>query len=156
MKTSRTPDAVSIPFIVNQLIGSEISALALVCAVGEGADSSVAAFITPGPAANSAVFSHALEMERSYSDMLLDFDHPEPPFYGRPIKLNMRKAARSLGVDKVLCLVALDRDGVVSAVRDYDGLEVTLLEAANTQFERFKELIDGNSSNLSSSSRGIH
>ena len=32
------------------------------------------------------------------------------------------------------------------AVRDYDGIEVTLLEAANVQFARFMEILDVNSS----------
>ena len=47
-----------------------------------------------------------------------------------------------LGVDKLLCMVALDTRGSISAVRDYGGLEVTQLESAQAQFDRFKELLD--------------
>ena len=56
--------------------------------------------------------------------------------------MNMCHAASMLGVDKLLCMVALDTRGSISAVRDYGGLEVTQLESAQAQFDRFKELLD--------------
>ena len=37
----------------------------------------------------------------------------------------------------------LDTAGKVAVTRDYDGLEVTLLEAANIQFNRFTDILDG-------------
>lgn len=137
------PDAVSIPFMISQLVGAEVSAMALICTVGRKENASVAAFITPSGPALSMRFRHAIEMEGAYNDTLLNFDHTTPPFYGSPININMRKAARTLGVERVLCLVTVNLNGLVSAVRDYDGVEVTLLEAAQTQFERFKEILNG-------------
>ena len=47
-----------------------------------------------------------------------------------------------IGVDRVLCLVTLDTSGAVNVARDYDGVDVTLLEAANVQFTRFMEILD--------------
>lgn len=143
MRTSTSPhDVVSIPFIVTQLLGKEVAAIAIVCSVAEGQETSVVAFITPGSAARSPQFKHAIEMEHSYSDTLLGFDAAEEPVYETSMSLNLRKAARSLGVDRLLCMVTLDAHGNVAAVRDYDGLEVTALEAASTQFDRFKEILE--------------
>ena len=52
------------------------------------------------------------------------------------------RAARELGVDRVLCLVTLDCLGKVNGCRNYDGLEMNLLEAANVQFNRFTDILD--------------
>jgi hypothetical protein len=102
---------------------------------------SVAAYITPGAAA-SPLFRHAIEMEGTYSDTLLSFDENAPPYYGdTELQIDLGLAARELGFDRVLCLVTLDVKGKVCVCRDYDGLEVTLLEAANVQFGRFKDIL---------------
>lgn len=135
-------DYTTIPAMVSHLADTEISFLALLCAVGEGEHAAVTAFITPTDA--SPQFRHAIEMEEHYSNTLLSFDHNRPPYYGaRPIAINLHRVAAELGVDRVLCLVTQNASGSVNAVRDYDGLEVTLLEAANLQFKRFLEILDG-------------
>jgi hypothetical protein len=143
MKPTTVPDGANIPAMVSHLVGTPVSALALVCAVGDGSHASVAAFITPG-AAGSAPFRHAIEMEGAYSNTLLSFDENQPPYYGgNTTPVNLNQAANELGVDRVLCLVTLNNAGSVAVVRNYDGLEVTLLEAANLQFSRFQEILDG-------------
>ncbi len=137
------PASHDISATLGQLAGTELQALALVCTVGDGPASSVAAYITP-EAASSAMFRHAIEMEGSYSDTLLSFDDNEPPYYGSDDRrIDLGLAADRLGVDRVLCVVMLDTAGKVAVTRDYDGLEVTLLEAANIQFNRFTDLLDG-------------
>lgn len=137
------PASHDISAALSQLAGAELQALALVCTVGEGPAASVAAYITPN-AASSAMFQHAIEMEGSYSDTLLSFDDNEPPYYGSDDRqIDLCLAADRLGVDRVLCVVMLDAAGKVAVTRDYDGLEVTLLEAANIQFNRFTDLLDG-------------
>ena len=142
MNPAVVPDATSIPAMVSHLAGTEVSALALVCAVGEGAHASVAAFITPG-ANCSASFRHAIEMEGDYSDTLLSFDEDPPPYYGdSDLDIDLATAAGVIGVERVICLVTQVGDQV-SVVRDYDGLEVTLLEATKIQFGRFVEVLDG-------------
>lgn len=142
MRTHQAPAGHDIPATLSHLVGAEVTALALVGTVGEGAMASVAAYITPGAAA-SPMFRHAVEMEGTYSDTLLSFDENDPPYYGNTdLQLDMGLAARELGFDRVLCVVALDSHGKVRVCRDYDGLEVTLLEAANVQFNRFKDILD--------------
>lgn len=143
MTRAVVPDATSIPAMVSQLAGTEVSALALVCAVGEGTHASVAAFITPG-AICSASFRHAIEMEGDYSDTLLGFEDNQPPYYGASaLDIDLAAAAGVIGVDRVICLVTQIGADQVNVVRDYDGLEVTMLEATKTQFERFVEILDG-------------
>lgn len=137
------PAGHDISVTLGQLAGIEPQALALVCTVGEGPSASVAAYITPC-AARSLVFRHAIEMEWRYSDALLSFDDNELPYYGtgaRPLDLGI--AADRLGVDRVLCVVMLDTVGNVAVARDYEGLEVTLLEAAHIQLNRFTDILDG-------------
>lgn len=143
LKAMAIPEQVNIPSALSQLQGNEVASLAFVGLVGEGRGASVVAFITPDGVVRSTVFRHAIKMEGSYSDSLLSFHDSAQPYYrsaGAGIDLN--QAAIRLGIDRILCLVTLDSTGVVSAVRDYDGLEVTLLEAAHIQLSRFTELIE--------------
>mgnify|MGYP000151932300 FL=1 len=82
-------------------------------------------------------------MEGDYSDTLLSFDENPPPYYGdSDLDIDLSTAAGVIGVDRVICLVTQVGDQV-SVVRDYDGLEVTLLEATKIQFGRFVEILDG-------------
>lgn len=143
MTIHQTPASHDISAAITQLAGTEIQALALVCTVGDGPAASVAAYITPD-AASSTMFRHAIEMEGAYSDTLLSFDNNEPPYYGsEDRRIDLELAADRLGVDRVLCVVMLDASGKVAVTRDYDGLEVTVLEAANIQFSRFTNILDG-------------
>ena len=143
MRTHQAPAGHDIRATLSHLGGTEVTALALVGTVGDGPMASVAAYITPGAAA-SPLFRHAVEMEGTYSDTLLSFDNNEPPYYGSDDRrIDLGLAADRLGVDRVLCVVMLDTAGKVAVTRDYDGLEVTLLEAANIQFNRFTDILDG-------------
>lgn len=86
--------------------------------------------------------THLLSDETQDIDTLLSFDENAPPYYGdTELQIDLGLAARELGFDRVLCLVTLDVKGKVCVCRDYDGLEVTLLEAANVQFGRFKDIL---------------
>ena len=139
-------DGAKLPSMISRLAGSPVRALALVGTVGAGPYASVIAFITPD-AVGHATFRHAIEMEGGYSAALATFDAEDPPFYGgKVVPIDLARAANEIGVDRVLCLVTLDAAGAVNVVRDYDGVEVTLLEAANIQFTRFMELLDADSS----------
>ena len=139
-------DGGNLPSIISRLAGSPIRALALVGTVGAGPLASVIAFITPA-AVGQALFRHAIEIEGGYSAALATFDAEDPPFYGgKVVPIDLSRAATEIGVDRVLCLVTLDAAGAVNVVRDYDGVEVTLLEAANIQFMRFMEIMDADSS----------
>ncbi len=141
MRSHQAPAGHDLPATLSHLVGAEVTALALVGTVGDGPMASVAAYITPG-AASSPLFRHAIEMEGTYSDTLLSFDENAPPYYGdTELQIDLGLAARELGFDRVLCLVTLDVKGKVCVCRDYDGLEVTLLEAANVQFGRFKDIL---------------
>lgn len=137
------PDKINITEVISSMMGAEVASLAVVCSVGDGESASVAAFIA-GWTAHREVFRHAIEMEGSYSDTLLSFDSNPPPYYeSSAADIDLGLAASKLGVDRVLCLITLDGKGSVSALRDYDGLEVTLLEAAHMQLSRFMEFMDG-------------
>lgn len=132
---------------MSHLVGRSVCALALVCTIGEGARASVTAYITPR-SAGSPLFRHAIEMEGAYYDTLLSFEDGPQPFYGSGKSMDLRKAALQLGVDRVLCAVTLDIDGEITAVRDYDGVEVTLLDAAKEQFKRFAGMLQTESLTL--------
>ena len=45
-------------------------------------------------------------------------------------------------MDRVLCLVTQGEGGKISVTRDYDGLEVTLLESTNEQLRRFVSIME--------------
>lgn len=143
MSHQSLPESGDISATLAHLTGAEIRALAMVCVVGEGNTASVAAYITPN-AAVSALFRHAVEMEEAYSDSLTSFDDDEPPFYGQNEQpLDLVEAAQRLGVDRLMCVITLDAHGRIAVARDYDGIEMTLIEVATIQFGRFKEILDG-------------
>jgi len=147
MKSFSLQDGVNLPDMIGRLSGAAIQALALVCTVGESPYASVLAFITPG-AAGHEPFRHAIEMEGDYSEALSSFDADEPPYYGaKAMPIDLDRTASEIGVDRVLCLVTLDATGAVKVARDYEGVEVTLLEATKIQFTRFMEILDCESPN---------
>lgn len=142
MNSFSLQDGGNLPTMISRLTGAPIRALALVGTVGAGPYASVIAFITPD-AAGHANFRHAIELEGGYSDALSSFDAEDPPYYGDQANtIDLSRAANEIGVDRVLCLVTLDASGTVNVARDYDGVDVTLLEAANIQFSRFLEILD--------------
>ena len=136
------PDTAFLPEMVSQLAGIPVSALAMVCTVGTGDYAAVAAFITPKEA--RPAFWHAIEMECAYSAALLGFEDGTPPYYGESHAAQIKpdQAAALIGVDRVLCLVTQGEEGKISVTRDYDGLEVTLLESTNEQLRRFVSIME--------------
>ena len=116
-----------------------MQSIAVVCSVGEQDTASVTAFMSPHRV--SAPFLHAIEMEREYSNTLLGFDDGNPPFYESTSVVDLQRVAREFGVDRVLCFVALDASNKVIGGRDYDGIEVTILEAATEQLTQFQDLL---------------
>ena len=129
--------------VVARLTGQNIKAVAIVCSVGSEEMEAVTAFISPSEA--SPRFRHAIDMEYSYGKTLLAFDEVAPPFYGNTPQIDLKCAADAIGVDRVLCVVMMTSDGLVSGIRDYDGVEVTILEAATEQLTSFQELLTSRS-----------
>ena len=125
--------------VIGRLTGQSIKAAAIVCSDGVEEMTTVTAFISPREA--SPNFRHAIDMEHSYGKTLLAFDEVEPPFYGNTSSIDLKHVASAIGVDRVLCVVSMTAEGVVSGVRDYDGVEVTVLEAATEQMTGFQDLL---------------
>lgn len=125
--------------IFTRLTGRPVQAYAVVCSVGENEAETVTAFIAPKHASPS--FLHAIEMELAYSHNLLGFEEALPPVYNAASAIDLRSAAMAIGVDRVLCMVAMGADDAIFGTRDYSGLEVTVLEAASEQLTRFQDLL---------------
>ncbi len=141
MNTAVVPDLSSIPSMVSSLVGSEVSALAMVCTVGEGELAAVTAFVTPGTSC-STKFRHAVEMEGDYNDHLLSFEETPPPFYGiSAVDVDLEEAAQVIGVDRVLCLITQVGSDQISVFRNYEDVEVTVLEAAKVQFDGLTDML---------------
>lgn len=141
MTATSQPDAETLARIASDLLGRDIAEIAVVGTVGDGAAAAVVACVVASKV-SAPRFQHALEMEESYSDSLIGFDDDAPPFYGAAApRVDLDAAATALGIDRVLCLVALGKGGELCVGRDYDGIDVTLIQAAKTQFERVRELL---------------
>ena len=93
-------------------------------------------------------------MECAYSAALLGFEDGTPPYYGESHAAQIKpdQAAALIGVDRVLCLVTQGEEGKISVTRDYDGLEVTLLESTNEQLRRFVSIME-DEANISTARR---
>lgn len=132
----------SMPAMVRHLTCRSVSAMVMLCSVTDQGNGAVAAFIvSPDPGREEAL-RHAIDMEISYSDSELSFDDAPPPYYGvNGLSIDFDEAASVIGVDRVLCLVIQEDNGRVNAVRDYDGLEVTMLEAVKTQLVTFRGML---------------
>ena len=125
--------------IFSRLTGQTLEAFAVVCSVGKDESEAVTAFISPKKA--STQFLHAIEMELAYSHTLLGFDDASPPFYNAMMPIDLARAAHEIGVDRVLCVVAMGANDTIMGTRDYGGVEVTVLEAASAQLTRFQDLL---------------
>lgn len=90
----------------------------------------------------SLKFRHAIEMERAFSDTVLNFDEIEPPCYRNSISIDLIQMAAELGVARVHCVVAMGIDEVVTGMRDYADVEMTVLEAVAEQLTRLHDLLD--------------
>ena len=131
--------------IICRLTGQDVRAAAVISCQVTAERTAVTAFIVPKDA--SAKFRHAIDMELAFTDTLLAFDEVAPPFYGTAETINLQQAACEIGVDRVLCIVTMTDKDQVFGIRDYDGVEVTVLEAATQQLTKFKELLGGMAAN---------
>lgn len=139
MTHCETPEISNPLLIISRLMGQNIKAAAVVCSNGEDEFTSVTAYISPKEA--SPRFRHAIDMECSYNHTLLAFSDIPPPYYGHEAGLDLKHAAAAIGVDRILCVVTMSSDDMVSGMRDYEGVEVTVIEAATEQLTQFKDLL---------------
>ena len=143
MSATISPEAAQLAGIASTLLGCEIAEIAVVGTVdpGAGAAPSVVACVAASKVSGPR-FRHALEMEETYSDSLIGFVDDEPPYYGAAgPRVDLDAAAAALGIDRVLCLVAVGKGGELCVGRNYEGVDVTLIQAAKIQFERVRELL---------------
>ena len=141
MNFHSTPDSNAVTQRIVSLSGLAIKSVALVCC--ETLDEvfqTVNAYISPNEI--SPKFRHAVEMEQSYCRALLRFDEIPPPAYGGATGIDLFWLAGQLGVARVYCVVVMSVDGAVSGCRNYDEVEVTVLESIDQQISRFEEMLE--------------
>lgn len=130
----------SLSAAISHVVGVDLAALALVGSVGSGAGEQLAAFIMPN--ASSMAFRHAVDLEFDYTLSLMNFDgYPDTYSGQRQLDIEPDAASQAVGVDRLIYLVIQDVAGEIYVLRNYDGLEMTLLESANEQIRRFKEVL---------------
>ncbi len=85
-------------------------------------------------------FQYAITLEKAYVEAVAGFDDDAPPFYeasGRGLDLD--RCRQSHGVERSRCIIALDRHGALHVARDYEGVDVTLLQGARIQLSRMSQ-----------------
>lgn len=121
--------------------GQWVKSAALVCYEALDDDfHSVSAFFSRNE--KSPLFRHAIEMEQAYCDALLRFDEIAHPDYGRPVEIYLNRLAIELDVAQVCCVVTVSVDGTVNGWRNYDRIEITVLEAIAQQICQFREWLE--------------
>ena len=137
-KVKLNPDPKYITQRISGLSGQAVKSVALVsCEALDDDFHSVSAFLSRTE--KSPLFRHAIEMEQAYCDALLRFDEIEPPDYGRSVEIDLDRLAIELDVAQVFCVVTVSVDGTVNGWRNYDEVEVTVLEAIAQQLGQFHE-----------------
>ena len=116
---------------IGRRTGQALKAVALLSGANRQGVTTVTAYLSQEE--SSPKFRHALEMERAYCKTLLSFDDIAPPDYGNSIAIDLTGLAFELGVARMYCVVTLGIDDTVSGWRDYDGVEVTVLDAVTQQ-----------------------
>ena len=137
MTFNRNPQPVNLPLGLGRLFGQDLKAVALLC--GEILDddvTTVMAYLSHDE--YSPKFRHALEMERAYCHALLRFDDIAPPDYGNFNAIDLARMATELGVAQVYCVVILGIDDTANGYRDYEGVEMTILDAVTEQLARLQ------------------
>ena len=123
------------------LSGLAFKSLALVCCETLDEDcQTVSAYLSPNE--RSPKFLHAIEMELSYCRALVGFDEIAPPSYGDAIDIDWGGVACQFGVARVYCVVAMSAEGVVMGYRNYDAVEMTVLQAIEQQIGRFHDMLE--------------
>jgi len=116
-------------------VGGRVAAVFVAGMVGPGTAQSLLSWVDLSEAGDAEVLPllHAIELEEQYLEQVLDFDEPPKPLYGG--ELNLRALEPAFDVDRLVCLVTLREDGQVYAARNYEGVEMTQLEALHEQFD---------------------
>ena len=141
MNFHSTPDSTAVTQRIVSLSGLALKSVALVCCETLDEDfQTVNAYLSPNEI--SPKFRHAVEMEQSYCRALLRFDEIAPPAYGSVAGIDLFWLAGQLGVARVYCAVIMSVDGAVSGYRNYDEVEVTILEGIDQQISRFQEMLE--------------
>jgi hypothetical protein len=120
---------------IGPAVGGRVAAIFVAGMVGPGAAESLLTWVDLTEARDVEIVPllHALELEERYLEQVLDFDEPPKPLYGG--ELNLRALEPAFDVDRLICLVTLRDDGQVYASRNYEGVEMTQLEALHEQFD---------------------
>lgn len=120
---------------IGSAVGGRVAAIFVAGMVGPGAAESLLTWVDLTEVRDVEIMPllHALELEERYLEQVLDFDEPPKPLYGG--ELNLRAIEPALDLDRLICLVTLRDDGQVYASRNYEGVEMTQLEALHEQFD---------------------
>ena len=149
MNFQSNPDHSSVTQRIVSLSGLAFRAVALVCCETLDEDcQTVSAYLSPNE--RSPKFLHAIEMELSYCRALVGFDEIAPPNYGNANDLDWGGLACQFGVARVYCVVAMSAEGVVRGYRNYDAVEMTVLQAIEQQIDRLHEMLEENTGVTSS------
>ena len=120
---------------IRPAVGGRIAAVFVAGMVGPGTAQSLLSWVDLSEVGDAEVLPllHAIELEERYLEQVLDFDESPEPLYGG--ELNLRALEPAFDVDRLVCLVTLREDGQVYAARNYEGVEMTQLEALREQFD---------------------
>lgn len=126
---------------IGSAVGGRAAAIFVAGMVGPGAAESLLTWVDLSEARDVEIMPllHALELEERYLEQVLDFDEPPQPRYGG--ELNLRALEPAFDLDRLICLITLRDDGQVYASRNYEGVEMTQLEALHEQFDSISNSI---------------
>lgn len=141
MNFQSNPDHSSVTQRIVSLSGLAFKSIALVCCETLNEDfQTVNAYLSPNE--RSLKFLHAIEMELGFCRALVGFDEIAPPNYGNANDMDWGSLACQFGVARVYCVVAMSVEGVVMGYRNYDAVEMTVLQAIEQQIDRFHEMLE--------------
>ena len=149
MNFQSNPDHSSVTQRIVSLSGLAFRAVALVCCETLDEDcQTVSAYLSPDE--RSPKFRHAIEMELSYCRALIGFDEIAPPNYGCASDIDWARMVCQFGVAHVYCVVTMSADGVVRGYRNYEAVEMTILQAIEQQLGRIHDMLEENAGVTSS------
>ena len=149
MNFQSNPDHSSVTQRIVSLSGLAFRAVALVCCETLDEDcQTVSAYLSPDE--RSPKFRYAIEMELSYCRALIGFDEIAPPNYGCASDIDWARMVCQFGVAHVYCVVTMSADGVVRGYRNYEAVEMTILQAIEQQLGRIHDMLEENAGVTSS------
>ena len=149
MNFQSNPDHNRITQTIVDLTGLAFKSVALVCSdMLDEVFQTVNAYLSPDE--RSPKFRHAIEMELSYCRALIGFDEIAPPNYGCASDIDWARMVCQFGVAHVYCVVTMSADGVVRGYRNYDAVEMTILQAIEQQLGRIRDMLEENAGVTSS------